>query len=172
MKYLITILFLIICTTTNAQVQTDTAANKFAGTWRWTSGTDTVIIVLEKQVYTIPFTGASIERLVGWHRYIKNGQVVESSLQYVGRDINIDFNSNDQDLKTTLRGNTRTPNRVLFRTFWDLTLHKDCYLYFTLVQGSTTQAVWELTDPQGIYGGPIGTIGKFTLPKNLILNKL
>ena len=58
--------------------------NKFVGTWRWTSGTDTVEIVLEKQVYIIPMTGSHTEKLVGWHKYVKNGIINQSSYQCIG----------------------------------------------------------------------------------------
>jgi uncharacterized protein DUF6705 len=171
MKYILFIFLLVITLTTHAQVQTDPEADKFVGTWRWTSGTDTVIIVLEKQVYNIPITGSNAEALVGWHKYVKNGQVIQSSLQYVGRDVNIDSNSTSLDFKTTLNGNTRSSTAVLFRTFWDLTLHKNFELYFSLLPGSTTQATWKLTEPQGIYNGPNGTSGMCTLPKSLTLIK-
>jgi hypothetical protein len=85
-------LFSVLCTfKASAQVMTDNNSNKFIGTWQWTSGTDTLKIVLEKQIYTIPASGVSSENLVGWHPYIKNGILKQSSLQYVGRDINLDF---------------------------------------------------------------------------------
>lgn len=156
---------------TYAEIQTDPEADKFVGTWKWISGNDTVIIVLEKQIYCIPFTGKSCEALVGWHKYVKNGMLVQSSLQYEGRDVNIDFNSTDTDYKTTINGNSRYSNAVLFRTFWDLTLHKNFYLYLTLLPGSLTQASWRLVEPPGIYTGPNGTAGMFTLPKNITLTK-
>lgn len=172
MKHFITTVILFVSFSSYSQVQTDPEADKFVGTWKWTSGNDTVIIVLEKQVYTIPFTGASSEALVGWHKYVKNGQLVQSSLQYIGQNVNTDrTNNNSIDFNTTIVGNTRYPDAVLFRTFWDLTLHKNFYLYFTLSPGSLTQATWKLKEPPGIYSGPTGTAGLFTLPKQITLIK-
>ena len=80
----------------------DSSLNKFVGTWRWTSGTDTIEVVLEKQTLVIPWVTFNREGLVGWHRYVKNGVVLQSSFEYLGRNINLDFNSQDSDLKTTL----------------------------------------------------------------------
>jgi hypothetical protein len=171
MKKLFFIIAIVFSINTFCQTVTNTELDKFIGTWQWSSGNDTVTIVLEKQVYNVPFTGSNTEMLVGWHRYVKNGALIESSFQYIGRNVNVDANSHDVDFKTTLLGSTRTPTAVYFRTFWDLTLHKNCYLYFRLLSGSTTQATWKLKEADGIYNGPSGTYGKFTLPKSLVLTK-
>jgi hypothetical protein len=175
MRIIIIFFTSLLCVASAAQsVVIDNNLNKFVGTWRWTSGTDTVEIVLQKQVYNIPMTGSNSEALAGWHRYVKNGVLVQSSLQYTGRDINIDFNSHNVDFKTTLNGFTHPsqPQQVYFILFWDLTLHKSFELFFTMLPNSTTQARWELKQPRGIYTGPEGLNGVFTLPKHLVLNKL
>ena len=147
--------------------------NKFVGTWRWTSGTDTVEIVLEKQVFIIEMTGSHSEQLVGWHKYVKNGIINQSSYQYIGRNVNLESDSSNVDLKTTLQGTTHAnnPNQVYFYSFWDVVLHMNFNIFFTLQPGSTTKANWVLRQPRGLYVGPPGLNGVFTLPKQLVLTK-
>jgi hypothetical protein len=106
--------------------QDTTTMNKFIGTWRWVSNTDTVLIVLQKQNVTI-YPRYSRPLLAGWHKYVKNGQLIQSSLQYVGRDENADYNSNDPDPKNTLGGFAKDLNTIWFTSFWDLTLHNNCF---------------------------------------------
>ena len=143
--------------------------NKFIGTWRSVSGTDTTELVLQKQVYQ-----NSYEMLVGWHRYVKNGVLIQSSFQYIGRDVNIDFYNDDVDLKTTLRGFTRPsgPKNVFFNLFFDLTLHKPFEVRFNMLANSTTQASWKITKAGANLVGKPAYVNGCTLPINLIFNKL
>lgn len=155
----------------SAQTITDPELDKFVGTWKWTSSTEEVTITLAKQLVIRPNTGEQREMLVGWHSFTRNGNVVETSMSHLGRDVNIDYGSSDIDLKVTLRGISRGTTSVHFPVFWDLTLHKSCVLDLTLLSGSTTQATWRLKDGNGVYAGPVGTSGAFTLPTNLVLTK-
>lgn len=61
----------------------DDNINKFTGTWRWTSGTDTVIISLKKLKHTFDDIPPVFyhDWLYGCHKYIKNGQLLESTMQ-------------------------------------------------------------------------------------------
>lgn len=62
----------------------DANLNKFVGIWRWTSGTDTVLIALKKLICTYqapPTPAVTQDWLYGCYTYIKNGQVVESTMQ-------------------------------------------------------------------------------------------
>ena len=156
-------------------VATDPELDKFVGVWRWKNGTDTMEITLQKQVYFLQFTNTYSEILVGWHRYIKNGTLQQSSYQYLGRDVNLDFNDNSIDLKSTLGGMTYSSNnrQAYFYTFWDLALHKNFNLWLTLLPNSTTQATWELKQGRcGLYVGPPGLNGVYSMPKQIIITKL
>jgi hypothetical protein len=136
--------------------------DKFVGTWQWISGTDTVKIVLAKQnIYMPAPMDNTIETLVGWHRYVKNGIEVESSLQY----LNSTFNSGHH----TLFGGDISPTKIYFTTFKDITKNKQCNLYFTLLTGSVTQATWKLFESRGLRKTGY-TLG-FTLPNNITLTK-
>lgn len=155
-----------------SQATTNPELDKFVGTWRWTSGNDTVIIVLQKQVTNLPTGTSSNEILVGWHKYVENGQLIQSSLQYIGQDINNENIPLGNDLNITLYGFTKSPTEMWFVRFWDLTLHKNCNLFLKLLPNTTTQATWKLTNPNGTrYSGPSGTYNQFTLPIDLVLTK-
>jgi hypothetical protein len=136
--------------------------DKFVGTWQWVSGADTVKVVLAKQaIYAPAPMDYTFEALVGWHRYVKNGVEIESSLQYV----NSTFSSGHY----TLFGSDRSSTKLYFTSFEDLTKNKECDLYFNLVAGSLTQATWKLTERRGLRKTGY-TLG-FTLPNNITLTK-
>lgn len=164
----IVILFFFL-TKIGAQTITNSELDKFVGTWRWVSNVDTVEIILEKQAVYSKATSKYYEDIVGWHRYVKNGVLIESSIQFTGGNYNSEANANS--LKSTIYGFTQKPTN-LYITFWDITLNKGEELWFTLLPGSTTQSTWKLRDSRGLYMGPAGTAGKITLPKDLILTKL
>ena len=74
----ILLIFLLVLTGRNniqSQTQYDTSLTKFVGTWEWTYLTDTVTIILRKKITALP-SGLNNEVLVGWHKYVHNGQVV------------------------------------------------------------------------------------------------
>jgi hypothetical protein len=149
--------------------QTNTTFNKFIGTWQWVSGNDTVRITLEQQTIQL-YPGFTKQSLVGWHKYVKNGIQIQSSMQYIGRDENLDNLSNDIDAKNTLRGHAKNSNSIWFTTFWDLTLHKRFYLFLTLIPNSTTQAGWKLRAADHTAKSTT-KCGNCVLPKDLILTK-
>ncbi len=109
--------------------------------------------------------------IVGWHRYIKNGQVKESSFQNIGFNINTVDDSPASSRKITLQGESWGSNAIFIYLFNDLSFERHCNLDFELLPNSTTQASWKLRNPPGLYVGPPAANGKFTLPKNLILTK-
>lgn len=139
--------------------------DKFVGTWLWTSGSESVKIILQKQVihYSDPLNYDE-DRLVGWHLYIKNGVMQQSSMPNVGLQF-----SWDHPERVSLFGNTRTPDEVYFTKFWDYGKNKKCDLYFAMVSGSTTQATWKLVNPRGMKVGNFDF--GFSLPTDLILTK-
>jgi hypothetical protein len=137
--------------------------DKFVGTWMWTSGTDTMTVVLQKQKihYPSPFD-YDIDQIVGWHRYVKAGVLMESSLQYVGTPF-----SNGH---STLLGWTENKSRLRL-TFDDLSKQKHSNeLYFTMLNGSTTQANWSIRNSEGLKNG--GYDHSFTVPTTMAFTKL
>ncbi|MCU7617852.1 hypothetical protein NZ698_11635 [Chryseobacterium sp. PBS4-4] len=59
--------------------------DKFIGTWKWTDGSETLEIVLKKEKVLVPFKHDSScqDILLGFHRYTKNGVIIESTLENI-----------------------------------------------------------------------------------------
>lgn len=57
---------------------------KIVGTWKWSSGTDSFMMVLRKEKVYDTFSNdfACVDKVYGVHEYIKNGQLVETTLEY------------------------------------------------------------------------------------------
>jgi hypothetical protein len=164
---IIAIIFSKICSAQTLPAQgsytTNSQLDKFVGTWIWTSGTDTMKIVLQKQFvhHKTPYS-FEYESLVGWHRYVKNGIQVESSLQYAGTPYSNGYN-------TLLGGTVGEARRIRFTTFKDLTKNKKTNaLFFTLLPNSNILANWNLKSSEGLqtnyqYG--------FTVPRQMTFSK-
>jgi hypothetical protein len=169
MKTLIIILLLPFGVNAYSQTTND---DLFAGTWRWVSGTDTMTIVIEKQNLAILNPSNPEPTLVGWHRYVKNGIVVESSFQYLGRDASLDKDSTYIDNKVTLFGFAQNNTSARFVNFWNLTYHRSDELYLTFLPNSTTQVTWKIRGHAGIMHGLPKDRHKYSMPINLVLTKL
>lgn len=143
----------------------NTNIDKFVGTWISISGTDTLTIVLHKEKIFFPNPlSYDQDMLIGWHRYVKNGQLIESSLQYVG-----DSYSNGH---FTLFGTSENSTKVRFTTFIDLSKNKISDNLRLTIKGNQVpfpRAVWELKNSQGLKIG--GYDFGFTVPQTLVLYK-
>jgi hypothetical protein len=141
--------------------------NKFVGTWLWTSGTDTIKLVLQKQVIHYPYQlNYDEDRLVGWHKYVKNGVLIESDLQNVGTQ----WTWIGGHSVTSLFGGLLGPNKIYFTTCKDITKNKKGEMRFKMLPNSTTQAIWELRNTRGITTIPNFDYN-FTMPEDLIFTK-
>ena len=154
------------------QIHTDPGLDKFVGHWRWINLADTVEIILQKQTVTNPMSFNTVEVIAGWHRYVKNGMVQQSSVQFVGTVLFSDFNNPASYEKVTMVAGSYGVNALLVSPFIDIQLHKNFELFLTLLPNSLTQLNWDLRQPRGLYAGPAGLNGVFSLPKNLVLTKL
>jgi hypothetical protein len=135
--------------------------DKFVGTWRWVSGHDTVEIHLFKQAIHYPEPlNYDVEALVGWHKYVKNGIVIETSLQFSGLP--------RTGGHSTILSWNQSPTKT-YGVFNDLTKGKRCDLYLNMINAANTQLNWTLKEPRGIR--PTGFQYGFTLPTNLTLTK-
>lgn len=81
---------------------TNTTMTAFHGTWRWTSGTDTVKLYLTTaNVFYNINGGFSAERLVGWYYYKKGNNVIfsnYSSIPNTFANARIAGNNSDESL--------------------------------------------------------------------------
>jgi hypothetical protein len=168
-KLLIIILF--ATAFSNAYSQTSNM-DAFVGTWQWSSGTDTLTLVIQKQNNITIYPGYTRPALVGWHRYVKNGIEKESSFQYIGRDENLDDTPpNSLDVKNTLFGFSKTPGKAYFTDFWNLTYHRSDEMYLTFLPNSTTQVAMKIRGHNGVFNGLPKDRHKYSMPTNLILTK-
>ncbi len=135
--------------------------NKFVGDWKWGSGADSVILHLEKQFVHYPQPlNFDEELLVGWHKYIKNGTIVETSLQYSGLPYIGGHSSILAGMKSPIK---------LYGSFREHTKSKKCDLYLTMINSSFTQMDWRLLESRGLKSQ--GFLYGFTLPVNIVLIK-
>jgi hypothetical protein len=154
------------------QIHTDPGLDKFAGHWRWVNIADTVEIILQRQTVTNPMSFNTVEVIAGWHRYVENGMVQQSSFQFVGTVVFSNFNNPSSFEKVTMVGGSYSVNTLLASPFIDIHLHKTFELFLTLLPNSLTQLNWDLRQPRGLYAGPVGLNGIFSLPRTLVLTKL
>ena len=133
--------------------------NKFVGTWQWTSGADTLVIKLYKQeIYMKPPANFFFEEIVGWHKYVKNGIIQETFLQYAGLPFDIGH--------ATILGGPKSENE-LYGSFQDITNNKLCDLYLIMINNNQTELKWQLRNSMGIK--PQGYQWSFSLPIDLTL---
>ncbi|MCU7617855.1 hypothetical protein NZ698_11650 [Chryseobacterium sp. PBS4-4] len=58
--------------------------DKFIGTWKWTNGNETLVIVLKKEkVLDVWKEDTCEDVLIGFHKYTKNGIIIESTLENI-----------------------------------------------------------------------------------------
>lgn len=168
-------LMLIACKSSSQIPQANTYVannfiNKFQGTWQWVSGNDTVILKFGKvqYFYTSP-PQSSEDILLGCHTFIRNGLLVETSMQrydsvvsnYPKRNTLFSWNMDDMDT-SQVEG-----------IFKDISKHKKGNLFLEYVDSPVPQLIWKLENTKGLVAVPDGTSFdyNFTLPRNMILTK-
>jgi hypothetical protein len=144
--------------------------NKFVGTWRWVNGTDTLIVKLAKvRYYYIQPAQSSADKLVGCHKYISNGQVIESSLERYDSVVNINHRRN-----TFFAWNNESDTLKVEGVVKDISKRKNCKIFLDYTAGTTPQIVWKLEPTNGLaftLPGQQPYDHNFTLPRNLIPTK-
>jgi hypothetical protein len=144
----------------------DNQIDKFVGIWQWTSGQDTVTIRLKKLKYYLTNTEKPFysDNLIGTHRYVKNGVVVEDNMNQ--------FINLGQNYKGTLFGwsNKRVSDTLtVYCTFEDVTKHKLELIDMKYIPGVVPQMSWLLYNRTGI--DRPGKLPGLTLPSVLTLTK-
>ena len=142
----------------------DNNINKFVGTWRWVSGNDTVLIALKKTKRTIEFPPYTYfeDMLYGCNTYIKNGQLVFSTMQFINSpnlsNYNIAGGSNYQD--------STKANLI----FGDRPKKRRHNLILQFIAGTPNKLSWHTNGREGACIEPCPPPG-FTLPRDMILTK-
>lgn len=145
--------------------------DKFVGTWKWTNGNNEVTVKLKKMIYHYNMNGGyDREKLVGCHRYVKNGIVIEDYLPQFdtltqNNPVSLllskskNLNSNPLMVRSLVRDNALNKNEELRLTFSD--------------SGPVPTLTWSLypvgtTYRPGIDPTPTDDT---TMPQNLVLIK-
>lgn len=133
--------------------------NQAVGLWRYTNGTDTVTMYFKNGTMT---AGTEIfPILIGYHMYVKNGQVIENTLK--------DSSSRYTHEKYSITIFNNEPQSVRNDGYLkDLVLNNTRYIILTKIN-STKMDVY-LTYIQGVRRG--GAQSGFTLPRHFTLSKL
>ncbi|MDE5429496.1 DUF6705 family protein [Elizabethkingia meningoseptica] len=82
----------------------DKDIDKFIGTWLWKSGDSSLLFVLKKEekVKLVPTMNVQIDIIYGFHKYIRDGVIIEDSLPYI--------NTAYKEKKSTLLGSSDNAN--------------------------------------------------------------
>ena len=139
------------------------ALDKFVGTWIWTSGDDTVKIILKKENILFPRNFRK-DVIIGFHLYKKDSVIVESSLQFQ--------HTNRADGKSTiLAGSDNNNNFILKGSLTDLTKgikFVEIKLTMNSLQNKLTLV---LRETPGLRYGDTSEYGTFRIPNNITLNR-
>lgn len=134
--------------------------NKFEGIYVWLHGSDTLKILLKKENVEL-VKGIKSDVLIGFHKYVKDGKVVESSYDY--------HKSNHTDKRSTILISNQDESDTLDGILKDLTKKKsvDIKLVYSPARKSITMT---LAEREGIRINKNQDVG-FTLPQPLVLIK-
>lgn len=137
--------------------------NKFEGTWQWVSGNDTLILKLKK--LNTSFDTYTEDVLMGVHKYVKNGVIIEDALNR--------FDSIIINLKkrtVLLYQNQGDDTSKVIGSLKDLTKKKTNNLFLQFINGTPPTLVWHLETAEGAFIDPNFQYG-LTMPKDIILTK-
>lgn len=137
--------------------------NKFEGVWQWVNGSDTLILKLKKT--NKQFGDYTEDVLLGVHKYIKNGLVLDDALNKY--DSMILYYKKSTAL---LYQNQGTDTSKVFGSIKDLSKKKTNTLYLQFVDGMPPTIIWHLETTEGTFIDPSFQYG-LTMPKDIILTK-
>lgn len=142
--------------------------NKFVGIWSWSSAGKSLQLVLKKENVKLPF-GNNIyaDRIIGFHRYIDSGSIIENSTQYSSETFSMQGNS-------TIYGSTENgnPNKLSGgmthksknkSVNFEIEYIDSTHIRLVQLKNTSGIKVRKLTDPP--FDSSIG------LPQNIILTK-
>ena len=145
--------------------------NKFVGEWKWVSGADTVILIFKKVAVKIPAINNSYwEELIGCHKYVNNGILIESS---INDSDSLQYYNYENDIGTiSMLGMDYGDTTYVEGTITDSLKHKFNKIKLTYLFGNPIQIRMQLS----LKGAKVSLPGKpyipgITLPTDIILTK-
>jgi hypothetical protein len=128
------------------------------GTWKYTNGNDTILMIFKSDQMTVG--GVTYPVLIGFHKYVTNGNVMESTLQYQ--------NTTYLDKKfSVLLYNYQASDARNDGDIKDITLNNERYIILTKINPNTINV--RLTYIAGVRKKANQT--GFTLPRNFQLKQ-
>lgn len=144
----------------------DTYSDKFIGTWLWSSQNNSFKLILKKEHADFEPTTkikASLDVIIGFHQFIKEGKVIETSLNFATTSFN--------DNKSTLLGSTKNTNRnLLIGRMEYLSKNKSVEFVIEYIDSNHIKLV-SVQNPEGIrISTPQNPYdSSISLPQNIIL---
>lgn len=142
---------------------------KFTGTWKWVQGNDSFEIILKKEkVFDIMIEYDScIDRLIGFHRYIKNGKLIESTLEKKGA--NFDDKLHSISVLNVVTNDIEIEGSIINISISRLLLH----IKFELIDETHLKIKLIENYPGPVPYGPgvPSTLSEINLPQGIILTK-
>jgi len=72
----------------------DPNADKFMGTWKWQNGNNSLTIIMKKENVLVPFPeNVHADWVIGFHKFVNNGAVIEDSTMFSNANYNDKKNS-------------------------------------------------------------------------------
>lgn len=145
----------------------NTLMDKFTGHWKWLSGNDSFEMILKKEKIfnIIKDDNSCLDKIIGFHQYVKNGIVIESSLQ----NQNSNFN---QDLMS-IYGSAVIPGDILWAGIDILSNGNNVKMEVEYIDANHIKIISLKNDP-GVklyLPGQVIPSSEITLPQNIILTK-
>jgi len=137
--------------------------NKFEGNWMWVDGTDTLVLRMKK--YNTLISDYHEDVLLGVHKYVKNGVVLDNSLDKFD-SIAIKHKKSSIFLYQLTGSDTSD----ISGSITDLTKKKRNNLTLKYTPGSPPAIIWHLETAEGVFIDPNFQYG-LTMPKDIILTK-
>lgn len=137
--------------------------NKFEGVWKWINGNDTLILKLKKTNKL--FGDYTEDVLLGVHKYVKNGIVIDDALNKYDSMV-----LHYKKSTTLLYQNQGMDTSKVFGSVKDLTKKKTNNLYLQYHNGIPPTLSWRLETAEGTFLDPNFQSG-LTMPKDIILIK-
>ena len=145
-----------------AQSTRQSPFQQMLGTWEWRSRTDTFRLILQREpAFKMP-DGTTYSVMLGRHRYVRAGPVVEQSFTLAGQDGNPGF---------TLFG-FPTDYNSFYMSFWDMTKEKLGRSTLKIMPGNPDELQWHLTMPTETVGVNRVIPEGFSVPTDLVLKRV
>ncbi len=146
----------------------DPDAKKFAGTWEWKKGNDSLTLILSFQKIEykmLSIKNVTSDAIVGWHKFVKNGKAIENSTPFK-------YSKYDKGKSTILSGTKSYDRNILYGTIQHTSKNKLVNFKIKYIDANRIKLIevcntsgLKLSTPDNPYDSSI------SLPQDIILTK-